>query len=199
MRSYIIAAAFAIGAVASPTAKCLCTATALQVADNFKDLINLTFNTTLAKIAFTKDFVDYSSSVNTLIDSGCTSPIALDDPTFSSRSAFISGQSGQPPIPWENLNVWHNCDTVIVRWRSSAPGTVTPEEPVTGIVVLETVHNTVASQKADNPFKIKTVYSEFNSGAWLYDLGVFVPSCGNSTANSTSKRDTAGFRFGTIL
>jgi len=194
MRSYIFAAAFALGAAAAP-AKCLCLETATQVADNFKDLINLPFNTTLAKIAMTKDFTDYSSSVNTLIDSGCTTPVALDDPTFTSRKAFISGQSGQPPIPWENLNVWFTCDTVIVRWRSSAPGTVTPEEPVTGIVVLETVPNTVAAQrKQGQDFKIQTVYSEFNSGAWLYDLGVFVPTC-----NSTTKRDTIGRRFGTIL
>ena len=32
--------------------------------------------------------------------------------------------------------------------------------------------------------------SEFNSGAWLVDLGVFVPTCSNSSAssNSTTKR-----------
>ena len=42
---------------------------------------------------------------------------------------------------------------------------------ITGIIVLET-------SKADNngPWLINTVYSEFNSGAWLVDLGVFKPT-----------------------
>jgi hypothetical protein len=58
-----------------------------------------------------------------------------------------------------------------MRWRSAQ----TPEE-VTGIVVMETQY----TGKSANPYKIKTVYSEFNSGAWLVNLGVFTPSCSSS-------------------
>jgi hypothetical protein len=40
---------------------------------------------------------------------------------------------------------------------------------ITGIIVLETVRGN------DGVWLINTVYSEFNSGAWLVDLGVFKP------------------------
>lgn len=61
----------------------------------------------------------------------------------------------------------HNCDTVTIRWLSKGPGQ--EPEQVTGIIVLETVN-------LSNTWLIKTVYSEFNSGAWLVNLGIFKPS-----------------------
>ena len=107
--------------------------------------------------------------------------IQLGTPTFTSRKAFIAGQSGQPPIPFKILKTWYNCDAVFIRWKSSAPGTVQPEQQVTGIIVLETVANKHPHPK--EPWLIETVYSEFNSGAWLYDLGIFTPTC-NATKRS---------------
>ncbi len=55
------------------------------------------------------------------------------------------------------------------------PGAPATQEQVTGIIVLETKANLHAN--APERFMIETVYSEFNSGAWLYDLGIFVPTC----------------------
>jgi len=70
--------------------------------------------------------------------------------------------------------VWYNCDNVFLRWRTA----LTPEF-VTGIIVMETVPAPAGSKY---PWLINTVYSEFNSGAWLVDLGVFVPSnCSSSS------------------
>ena len=76
------------------------------------------------------------------------------------------------------LNIWHTCDTVILRWRT----TVQPGAPqiVTGIIVLETEYD-------GSDYLIKTVYSEFNSGAWLVDIDVFNPVC-PAPAASKSKR-----------
>ena len=160
-----------------------------RVAQNFRELINQPFNKTLATDAMTIDFTDYSDSVNELINSGCPNgPAVLGTPTFSSRKEFIQGQSGQAPIPFQILNRWYNCNTVIIRWKSSAPGTVSPEQQVTGIIVLETVKNMHGGAE---PWKIKEVFSEFNSGAWLYDLGVFVPSC-DSTKRSISSNPFVG-------
>ena len=173
---------------------------AARVAGNFRALIHETFNTTLAQTALTKDFTDYSDSVNELINNGCPNGPAtvsinyniylrlfrilttrqLGQPTFTSRSSFISGQSSQPPIGFKILKLWNTCDTVIIRWKSPAPGTVSPEQQVTGIIVIETKQN--LHPHPIEPFLIQTVYSEFNSGAWLYDLGIFVPNC------TTSKR-----------
>jgi hypothetical protein len=49
---------------------------AQTVATNFKDLI-ATYSDELANATVAEDFVDYSSSVNTLIDSGCTGPVSV--------------------------------------------------------------------------------------------------------------------------
>jgi len=192
MKGFLAAAAsvLALGASASPIEErataCMTKANAQQVAGNFRALIHETFNKTLALTSMTKNFVDYSDSVLELINNGCdaTGATALGQPTFTSRKAFIQGQSGQPPIPFHILKSWHNCDTVIIRWRAaSGLGPTTPNEIVTGIIVIEAVAN--PKKNTDQPWLIDTVYSEFNSGAWLYDLGVFVPTnCSTSTKRS---------------
>ena len=167
--------ALAINATPTPLevakrSACMCDSEAEKVANNFKALIDEAFSVSLAKASMMKDFHDYSDSVNELINAGCPNgPATLGEATFSSRAEFISGQSAEAPIPFSILNLWHTCDTVIMRWMTSAPGTVQPEQPVTGIIVIETVPNTVDG--TDQPWLMNTVYSEFNSGAWLYDVG----------------------------
>jgi len=173
MRLALTLTLLAAGAFA---AECMSADDAAKVAGNFQALINQPFSVELATAAFTPDFTDYASGVNTLIDNGCTSPVPLDGPTFTSRSAFIAGQSSQPPIPFDILNLWNNCDTVMLRWRGYNLGPTQPEEDVTGMIVIETVPGNDSAQ----PWLIQTVYSEFNSGAWLYDLGIFTPTCTSS-------------------
>ena len=65
-------------------------------------------------------------------------------------------------VRFEILNIWNNCNTVILRWRSVEPAVgvpteVFPEEPVTGIVVLEVVPNPASTSQ---PWQIQTTYSE---------------------------------------
>jgi hypothetical protein len=50
---------------------------------------------------------------------------------------------------------------------------------ITGIIVLETTQ-----PDGNAPWLINTVYSEFNSGAWLVDLGIFKPQ--NCSAGATA-------------
>lgn len=182
MRAPFIAFAGLIGLAAATPARrghpeCVDDTAAQRVASNFKKLINSYSNSSAAQF-MTTDFHDYSDSVNELINSGCPNgPQPLGSATFDSLTSFEAGQGSQPNIPFEILNVWHGCDFVTMRWVSSAPGTVQPEEQVTGIVVME-----VCPGDATEPWKIDTVYSEFNSGAWLYDLGVFVPTTCNATS-----------------
>ncbi|EME43651.1 hypothetical protein DOTSEDRAFT_72870 [Dothistroma septosporum NZE10] len=180
---FLAIAGLAIVALANPAKRaCMTDDDANRVANNFRTLITDYSNATAAQVLCT-DFTDYSDSVSELINNGCPNgPQALGSATFSSLAAFQAGQGSQPNIPFEILNIWHNCDTVTMRWRSITPGTVQPEEQVVGIVVMETVYS-----GGEEPYLINTVYSEFNSGAWLYDLGVFVPSC-NATA-ATVKRN----------
>lgn len=155
--------------VATRSTSCMCAADAEKVAQNFADLINKPFSTPLARASMLGSFVDYSDSVSELINSGCnTGPKTLGQATFVSREDFITSQSGQPPISFEILQIWPSCESLTMRWRSSQPGTVQPEQIVTGIVVIETEANPDAG--AEQPFLMKTVFSEFNSGAWLYDI-----------------------------
>jgi len=141
MRSSILAAAtFALGALATPTLMkrdcndtCMTYDQAAKVANNFQTLI-ANYSDALADATLTVDFQDYSDSVTTLIDSGCTSPQPLGSVTFDGRAAFEAGQGAQPPIPFEILNLWYACTgPVVIRWRSAQ----SPEE-ITGNIVLET-------------------------------------------------------------
>lgn len=50
-----------------------------------------------------------------------------------------------------------------------------PFQPVPGLVILETEPS---DENPDYPYKIHTIYSEFNSAAWLVNLGVFIPAEG---------------------
>ncbi|EME50255.1 hypothetical protein DOTSEDRAFT_68958 [Dothistroma septosporum NZE10] len=148
--------------------KCLSDSEAQTVAENFQESI-AAYSDALADADFTTDFHDYSDSVIELMDNGCpNSPVALGSATFDSLASFKAGQGAQPPIDFEILNIWHNCNTVTVRWKSAQ----TPEQ-VTGIIVIETSYQ-------NSKWMIQTVYSEFNSGAWLVNLGIFTPT--NCTA-----------------
>ncbi len=67
----------------------------------------------------------------------------------------MAGQGSQPAIPFKILNLYHTCDTVIIRWRSQGPGQ--EPEPVTGIIVIEAEYQ---ANDTTDPWLIKTVYSE---------------------------------------
>jgi hypothetical protein len=195
--SLFFAAALAVIASATPTVKgptpakrgnygdCLSAAQATVVANNFRATIAEPFSAAFVRATFTVDFQDYSDSVNELINGGCpTGNATLGAATFPSRKAFITGQGGQAPIDFTILDIWYNCDTVIMRWMTTAPGSgptalpASSQEEVTGIIVLEVVCNQRNDgSAAANPWLIERTYSEFNSGAWLYDLGIFKPTC----------------------
>ncbi|KAF2763619.1 hypothetical protein EJ03DRAFT_356493 [Teratosphaeria nubilosa] len=159
---------------------------AYRVASNFGSLISAYSNAS-AQAYLTTNYTDYTDSVIELINSGCNGPEVLGEATFAGLEAFEAGQGSQPNITFELLNVWHNCETVTLRWEGPMPNpdpSTAPaiQEAVRGIIVLET---TFEGWDAPEPFKINTSYSEFNSGAWLVDLGVFVPQ----NCSSPVKRD----------
>ena len=84
--------------------------------------------------------------------------------------------ASQPPIPIQILDLWHTCDTVIIRGGSAQ----TPQQ-VQGFDALIVTPSTNPSI----PYQIMTTYGEFNSGAWLANLGH--PEC-NATANTRRLR-----------
>ncbi|KAK5129194.1 hypothetical protein LTR08_003769 [Meristemomyces frigidus] len=190
MRSFTALATVSLLALASALpepmikrddATCMTQAEAQKVADNFQQLI-AAYTLEGTNDYLTVDFHDYSDSVSSLIDAGCTGPQTLGEATFASRAAFQAGQGSQASISFEQLNVWYSCTAVFLRWRTP----LTPEF-VTGIIVGETIKNT--NSTSDEPWLINTIYSEFNSGAWLVDVGSFVPTnCSTSSASRRSLR-----------
>lgn len=125
--------AMAALALPSVNAQCLTSNAANTLATNFGTLVSA-YSQKLANQTLTADFIDYSESVNTLIDGGGDAPVALLGETFSSRAAFEAASSQQPSVPFAVQNVWFNCDTITVRWKSAQS-----PQPVIGISVFHTV------------------------------------------------------------
>jgi len=149
---------------------CLDDYNANLIANEFAQLIS-NFSVAAAELVLAPDFSDQSDSVNTLINGGGTSPLPLGSVTFPTKAAFIAGQGSQPDVPFTILNTWHTCDTVIIRWVINAG----PQQ-VQGFDAFIVEPSSDPRQK----FQIQKSYGEFNSGAWLADLGH--PECGNGTA-----------------
>ena len=80
--------------------------------------------------------------------------------TFSSKAAFISSSSQQPPLILKSLDFFWSCKAISWRWISQS-GTGDDDIPVKGI------DNFYINSQG----QIESVYAEFNSGAWLADLG----------------------------
>lgn len=120
-----------------PKRKCMNRKQAVGVASTFQSLIQgYTIEQALA--ALTEDFVDYSSAVSIVINKGASEPNDITQPIFTSREQFMMGHGKQKPIPFETLDVWHNCKgTVSMRWLTTRSAMDQPTEAA-AIVGLST-------------------------------------------------------------
>ncbi|KAG9672168.1 hypothetical protein KCU95_g17040, partial [Aureobasidium melanogenum] len=192
MRSFIFAAALVVLAAAHPSvspssppppppppgdATCISASDASLIATKFGMTIS-NYTEPLAIQLFTNNFTDQSDSVLTLMHEPGLRAHDLGHLTFSSKSAFLAAQGAQPNVPFEILNLWNTCNTVIIRWLSAQ----TPL-PVQGISVA-TVVPAIKGQgggfgTGEKKWQIENVVAEFNSGAWLGNLGY--PECGSTS------------------
>ena len=162
---------------------CMAQEDALVVAETFQSIIR-GYTKEQALAALTEDFVDYSSAVSIIINKGGSGPKNITEPIFTSRDEFMEGHGKQQPIPFETLQVWHNCEGIVsMVWRTSRSGQGQPNEsaaiPVTGIAVLETEPTELSTgieleraQAGGYKYRIHTLWSEFNTAAWLVNNGV---------------------------
>lgn len=111
------------------------------------------FNAT-ANALLSNDFTDTSDSIDQLAG------IPQGSVTFASKAAFIAGSGSQPPLYLSTLDQFNSCNKISWRWISDS-GTGDNKERVKGI------DNFYISQNG----QIESTYAEFNSGAWLADLG----------------------------
>jgi hypothetical protein len=203
----------ALGAIAAPAEKrrpghrqCVSDAEADQIATSYATLIT-SYSDALADAVLATNFTDYSESVNTLINScpqgDAAKPLDLLAPTFTSLEQFKIGQGQQPSINFERLNLWHSCDTVIIRWKTTNTAPIPNPKPVVGLISMEVIKNQNATTY---PWLIDTVYSEFDAGAWLQNLveagicstGAGLPGSSNSTCASSSTISSSAVASATI-
>ncbi|KAK6442076.1 hypothetical protein LTR95_001695 [Oleoguttula sp. CCFEE 5521] len=170
IRNTVVATVAALGATAN--AFCLTDAEAQQVATNWGNLI-ATYSDSLADAALEKNFTDYSESVSSLIN-GCPQGSAAEaitlpllEPTFSTLAAFKMGQGQQAPINFEQLQIWHGCTSVNIRWKTTNTAPIPNPKPVVGLIAMEVNEAPSGSQY---PYLINTIYSEFDAAAWLQNL-----------------------------
>ncbi|KAI4731181.1 hypothetical protein E4T49_00786 [Aureobasidium sp. EXF-10728] len=164
---------------AIPDATCISGPDASLIATSFGLTIS-NYTEALAVQLFTNNFTDQSDSVNTLIHEPGLQAKDLGSLTFTSKAEFLAGQGAQPPVPFKILNLWNTCNTVVIRWLSAQA------LPVQGISIASVVPAIegqgggfgVGVQK----WQISTIVAEFNSGAWLGNLGY--PEC-KVVANAT--------------
>lgn len=112
------------------------------------------FNATANALLSDSFFVSSDS-----IDSLAGIPLGVNP--YPSKQAFIGGQATTPPIPvLQTLGYFYSCNQIAWRWNASSIGSNRYE--VKGIITFDV---NVASQQ------INAVYSEFNTAAWLADIG----------------------------
>ncbi|KAH0387163.1 hypothetical protein KCU92_g2024, partial [Aureobasidium melanogenum] len=197
MRSFVLAALVVLAAAhpsVSPPgpppppppppgdATCISAPDASLIATNFGMTIS-NYTEPLAVQLFTNNFTDQSDSVLTLMHEPGLQAQDLGKLTFSSKANFLAAQGAQPNVPFEILNLWNTCNTVIIRWLSAQ----TPL-PVQGISVA-TVQPAIKGQGGGfgtgaQKWQINNIVAEFNSGAWLGNLGY--PECGTSPGTTGS-------------
>ncbi|CAD0100645.1 unnamed protein product [Aureobasidium mustum] len=161
-------------------APCISAPDASLIATSFGLTIS-NYTEALAVQLFTNNFTDQSDSVNTLIHEPGLTAQDLGSLTFTSKAEFLAGQGAQPPVPFKILNLWNTCNTVIIRWLSAQ--TPLPVQGISIATVVPAIEGQgggfgVGSQK----WQISAIVAEFNSGAWLGNLGY--PEC-KVVANAT--------------
>lgn len=169
--------------ITTPTTTCISSTQATSIVNTFASLLTAPqapdFIST-ANALLADDFKDTSGSINLLAGQDVSqtdlSPrLVLTTPqlssvTFPSKAAFIAGQGAQPPIPTvTTLEIIFTCSKI--AWRWVAQGIGSGQFEVKGINVFTI---TAAGQ-------ISEVFTEFNSGAWLGDIGN--PQCPSSATS----------------
>jgi hypothetical protein len=112
---------------------------------------------------------DFSDSINYI------GGFPLGQVTFPSAQAYEAGQGAQPPIGFTVLNpgAIYTCDGYItLRWKGDVGS---KQLPANGITILKAIK--VGNDNVVGPtgYQLSEIYTEFNSAAWITDLGGSCP------------------------
>jgi len=111
---------------------------------------------------------DFSDSINYIAG------IPLGSVTFGSAQAYEAGQGAQPPIGLTVLGTDAiTCDGVIaLRWVAAVGS---QQLPAQGITILKAIQVGNEDVLGPNGWQLKEIHTEFNSAAWIVDLGGSCP------------------------
>lgn len=153
---------------------CLQSTDAQQVATNFFQLAT-NYSDALADNTMAPDYTQYSTSMHALTDV-CTAESVQHPslaPLFNNRRAFKAAQFAQSGLAYQQLNMWHSCDTVIVRYQlESVTGSV---EDIVGMASISTQPAPIGKQYAH---WITTVYDEFDLRRWCKAIHAQISDAG---------------------
>jgi len=136
---------------------CLTTDTAALLVNGFGSLLS-NYSTSVAESILADNFTDTSDSINSLAG------YPLGGATFPSKQAFEAGQGSQQAIGFELLAIDAvGCDSFAFRWIAHVGGSLA----VKGINVGYAIYTGMGA----NGWQIESMYSEFNSIAWVTDIG----------------------------
>jgi len=126
------------------------------------------YNSAVAANLLAPELVDYSDSINYIAG------IPLGGPTFPSAQAYEAGQGSQPPIGLTVLGTDAiTCDGVIaLRWVAQVGQNVYPAQ---GITILNAVKKGNDAVVGPTGWQLAQIHTEFNSAAWLVDIGGTCP------------------------
>ncbi len=118
MKLLVLPALLALCLPLATARPCLSQSDVNTLTTHFGDLVSA-YSQKLANQTLTVNFVDYSESIVTLMDSAGTTPKALLGMAFTSRANFEAESSAQPSVPFQVQDTWYNCDTITIRWLSA--------------------------------------------------------------------------------
>jgi hypothetical protein len=126
------------------------------------------FDASVAQNLLYPGLVDFSDSINYIAG------IPLGSVTFPSAQAYIAGQGAQPPIGFTVLGTDAiTCDGVIaLRWIGAVGSNKLPAQ---GITILKAIKVGDAPVVGPTGWQLKEIHTEFNSAAWIVDLGGSCP------------------------
>lgn len=142
---------------------CLTQDVATQIVSQFDSLLTNYSNNTANNI-LANDFSYTSDSTNFLAG------IPLGSTTFPSKAAFEASQSQQANIELSVIAIDAvTCNVIAYRWNA---GVASHKDPVKGINILY-AEFVGSDPDAVGPkgWQVGKAYSEFNSAAWVIDIG----------------------------
>ncbi|KAK4939745.1 hypothetical protein LTR10_020029 [Elasticomyces elasticus] len=134
---------------------CLTAGSAQCLVNGFASLLTAPSVNASANAILAPSFSDTSDSINFLAG------YALGSTTFPSKTAFEQGQGNEPAIGFKVLSIDAvTCNVIAFRWEAILGSAA----PVKGIDIFYAANN-------GGNWQITSVFSEFNSGTWLEEIG----------------------------